>query len=185
MKLPLFILFLPLASLGQAPASTSLPARATTTELRNANTIRLPTRDGKIFYEQIDSAIKKSKFDIYNAAKVWLAETFKDSKSVLQIDDKETGELLGKGLFTVNTGRSNSWIEVYCQFTVKISCREKKYRIQIYDIGSTTSPKYDYNPIDWMLKKPENEPFLSQVDIKVNGILASWIMSIYKKKDDF
>jgi hypothetical protein len=93
----------------------------------------LPTREGKVFYEQVDTATG-TKAELYQKAKLWFANAFKDSKSVIQVDDKDNGQIVGKGNFDVpyKYGVNTS---AQCNFTVKIDVKDNKYRLQIYNIN--------------------------------------------------
>lgn len=93
----------------------------------------LPIKDGKVFYEKIDSA-NGTKNELYNRAKLWFANTFKDSKSVIQIDNKEDGQLLGKGNFDVPYRYVVNTV-AQCNFTIKFDFKDNKYRVQIYNIN--------------------------------------------------
>jgi hypothetical protein len=92
----------------------------------SAQDIIMPTKDGKIVFEFIHDSIGKSKIDIYTAAKVWFVAAFNSSNDVLQMDDKENGLLIGKGIFYIySTGLGASrWP---CYFTVSITAKDNKY----------------------------------------------------------
>jgi len=65
---------------------------------------QIPTKDGKAFYEVIDSLPGISKGDLYNKSKVWFVNTFNNAKAVLQLDDKEAGIVMGKGVTEFDNG---------------------------------------------------------------------------------
>jgi hypothetical protein len=67
---------------------------------------------------------------------------------VLQVQDKESGTLVGKGLFTVNFQGGQR--KVF--HTVSIDCKEGKYRVTITDFLLKFSPAYTEKPFD-LLKK--------------------------------
>ena len=58
-----------------------------------------PNKDGKINYSEVVNVDSVKKEELYNRAKHWLVETFNSAKDVIQIDDKENGEIVGKGYF--------------------------------------------------------------------------------------
>jgi hypothetical protein len=93
----------------------------------------LPTKEGKVFYESVDTATG-TKAELYQKVKLWFANAFKDSKSVIQVDDKDNGQLVGKGNFDVpyKYGVNTS---AQCNFTIRIDTKDNKYRIQIYNIN--------------------------------------------------
>ncbi len=74
---------------------------------------------------------------LYARAKEWFAETFVSAQHVIQLDDAQNYKLIGKG----NTGEylTNIYMMLkYCygqsKFTVKVECKDGRYRYSIYDI---------------------------------------------------
>lgn len=92
-----------------------------------------PVKDGKVVYEHVDSSAVGTAAALYNRAKLWVANSFKDSKSVIQIDDKETSTIVGKGNFEV----VQTMTPYIIRFSFEINTKENKYRIRFYDITST------------------------------------------------
>lgn len=108
----------------------------------------LPEKDGKVIYEQVDSVPGVLKTELYSRAKIWLVKEFNSSKAVIELDDKDAGQIIGKGSFKyvytvmLTTGY---W---RCSFTLQIDCRDNKARIKIYDISSKSvgeSTAEDFN----------------------------------------
>jgi hypothetical protein len=93
----------------------------------------IPTKDGRIFYEQVASCTDNRK-ELFLKARKWFVDTFKNAKSVLQMEDKEDGKLAGKAFYqyTFNNGISNSDVSIF--FTLNIDIKDKKYRVQFYDM---------------------------------------------------
>src|ERR1700754_3807169 len=56
----------------------------------------------QITYKAIVEVPGISANDIYSRAREWFATAFKSANSVLQMDDKISGKLIGKGVFTHN-----------------------------------------------------------------------------------
>ena len=79
---------------------------------------------------QVDSAITKDL--LYNAARDWFAITFKSSKSVLEIEDKEQGKLFGKGKFQMNKK-----VHGYVDFTILIQVKAGRYKYTLSDFVQT------------------------------------------------
>jgi hypothetical protein len=74
--------------------------------LINAQSILPKNSDGVIEYSEVvylDSSASKEA--IFSAARSWFSATFKDGSEVLQIQDKEAGELVGKGNFSIPSSR--------------------------------------------------------------------------------
>nr|WP_294993147.1 DUF4468 domain-containing protein [uncultured Sediminibacterium sp.] len=95
---------------------------------------QLPTKDGKVVYELIDSSLALSKNVIFDNAKLAVVESFVDANSVIQIDDKVNGEIVGKGRTKFTYRMLMTEILNTANYTIAISSRENKVRIKIYDI---------------------------------------------------
>ncbi len=54
-------------------------------------------KDTAIKFWGIENVNNASKDQLYQRGRAWFNSSFKSSKDVLQIQDKETGELAGKG----------------------------------------------------------------------------------------
>lgn len=102
-----------------------------------------PRKEGKIVYEKVDSLEGFSKEQLFGFSKKWFADTFRNAKNVIQSEDFETGQLIGKG----ETGIVNSeykesgkliWTDLITstyKFTIQIDIKDQKYRLRIYDIS--------------------------------------------------
>lgn len=107
----------------------------------------LPLKDGKVNYTAIVEVPNTSKDELYNRAKLWFAKNFKDSKEVLQIDDKVNGKILGKGNSSVYWSYSAiaAPVEVSIWQLFDLSIKENRVRLIITDISCkffTPSTKY-------------------------------------------
>lgn len=98
------------------------------------DTIQLPYKDGKVLYQQIDSINGETKTQLYDKAKLWVVNNFKSANAVIQIDDKENGQIVGKGFENIYGKTLGVTYVVSCYFTVKIDCRDNKVRVSVYDI---------------------------------------------------
>lgn len=105
----------------------------TSSKTFSQDTTALPTQDGKILIQQIislaDTTTKKDR--IYVAAKEWISNSFKSSKAVIDLDDKEAGKIICKS--TYRSEKKNNDVLVI-NFTLNITTKDGKYRIQIYDL---------------------------------------------------
>lgn len=81
---------------------------------------------------QVDSI---SKNELYNRAKLWLATAYNSANDVLQIDDKDAGQIIGKAIIRYNptvlfgSGETKGSIK----YTVKIFLKEGRYKYEITD----------------------------------------------------
>lgn len=145
---------------------------------------QLPMKDGKVFYEETDTMPNTSKTDLYNKSRIWFVNTFNSAKAVLQMDDKEAGIVMGKGITTydagnVLTGTMNNSIN----YTININIKDNKCRIQVYDIF-VSNQNASYTP-EYCLKYPKmNKKKLEKIDDSVRDLIASFKASISKKSGD-
>lgn len=91
---------------------------------------------GKVVYTEIVYVESKTKDELYLNGKEWLANTFKSSKEVIDMDDKEAGQIIGKGLFVVSL--NGDW--GYIHFTVALYFKDGRYKYEIKNI-SHENPK--------------------------------------------
>ncbi|WP_394260791.1 DUF4468 domain-containing protein [Moraxella boevrei] len=85
-----------------------------------------------------------SKDKIYSNSKQWVAINFKSANDVIQMDDKESGVLIGKGNFNYPC---KGWSCLgydgdLVTFTVKIEVKDNKSRITFSDINHHVPKKY-------------------------------------------
>src|SRR4051812_34588515 len=98
--------------------------------------IILAQSDTAISYsEVVESAAGKDQ--LFQRARQWYNETFSDSKQVLQIADKETGELSGQGFMLVPV-KAKYWKSdnAFWQlaFTVNVWIKEGKYKYEFSNL---------------------------------------------------
>jgi hypothetical protein len=152
----------------------------------------LPLKDGRVNYTAVIEMPNTSKDELYNRAKLWFVKTFKDSKEVLQIDDKENGKIVGKGNSKIYWNYSGlaAPTEVSLWQLFDISIKENKIRIIITDINCkyfVTSTAYTISSFmnvsieEWATKKngkiirPENTTkFFESVDKDIQSTLNSF-----------
>lgn len=92
-------------------------------------------KNGQITYTEVMHIGDVSKEQFYYRAKAWFAESFKDPKEVIQMDSKEAGTVIGKGNQTVYFETAMAPVEVKLHFTVKIFCKEGRYKYEITDLA--------------------------------------------------
>lgn len=187
MKALFLLLALPGLCYAQKRANVTSSA-ASKAAVDAANAVTFPVKDNEVFYEYVDSSFKKDQVDVYKAAKIWFADIFKNSKSVLQVDDKDLGELVGKGTFKYSFIYGGIQLDYWCQFSAKISCRKNKYRIQIYDIGTRAEDRPgEYMSIDGMsgATDPLLEGGARKIDDQIREIIRSSRKAIAEDSDKF
>jgi hypothetical protein len=142
----------------------------------------LPLKDGKVNYSGVVNVDSVNKAELYNRAKHWLVETYNSAKDVIQIDDKENGEIMGKGYFEVYwTITFYAGQNVGIWNTLRIQAKDGRYRYEITDfhVKYTYTDKYRSNQVDqpletWDQWRPGNlKKVLLQIDEKMQGMISS------------
>ncbi|MCK9203427.1 MAG: DUF4468 domain-containing protein [Bacteroidales bacterium] len=92
------------------------------------------TATGIITYTEVVQVPGKTKDEIYFASKTFIATTFRSAKDVIQLDDKENGELIVKGNFKECVGMSmRSWgnCDQIVSFTLNIQTKDGRFKYKI------------------------------------------------------
>lgn len=101
----------------------------------------IPLRNGSPFYELVIPAEGKTKEQLFNIAKITLIKSYQDASEVIQNEDKEAGNIIGKGYRAYSrydttrvAGRETILLMEYRMwFIVHISVKDNKYKLQLYD----------------------------------------------------
>lgn len=98
--------------------------------------IIFPEKDGKVYYSeviQVDTSLKKN--DLFNTVRKWFAEAYKSANDVIQLQDRETGEIVGKGIVkAVYKIPLNPSVDVSVYHTINISVKDGRFRYVITDL---------------------------------------------------
>jgi|ERR1035437_207025 hypothetical protein len=108
--------------------------------------------NGEIVYSGIVNVDSINSKELYVRAHTWFANTFKSAKSVIQLDDKEAGKIIGKGFIEVVTpfkagvmGTVGFVGNVY--FTLDIQTKDGKYKYVLSNfsyINSINDAEFDF-----------------------------------------
>lgn len=84
-----------------------------------------------LHYEDVVELPENSKSEIYIAVKKWVALYYKSAQAVIQLDDKESGELIIKGISVGIPFMKSFGAQYYndVSHTISISIKENKIRI--------------------------------------------------------
>ncbi len=85
-------------------------------------------------FKLVDST-QDTKANLYTRARQFIALEFSSAKEVIQMDDKESGKIIGKGIF-LTTQKLALGIpkQSIVRFTVTIDVKDNKYRCIINDV---------------------------------------------------
>lgn len=93
----------------------------------------VPVNDGVVTFTLINQLQDKTKDELYSSAKVMITDMFKSAKDVIQSEDKEAGIIICKG----NTKIQGAFNTDLMEFTLKIACKDGRYKIDLYNITLT------------------------------------------------
>lgn len=115
-----------------------------------------------------------SKNLLYFTAQSWFAEYFKNSKSVIEISDKEQGKIFGKGSFKISNSHG------FVKFNITILVKDGKYKYILSDFTSVDVPY-----VSAMGHTPGNTYYdlgsLTQVLPKMNYMFSSHNKKCWKE----
>lgn len=97
-------------------------------------------KNNSLTYSQVIDCGKQTKEQLYVALNYWFTATFNDANSVIQLNDKESGVIIGKGVIAgiaSHAGGMNSYV-VSIQPIIRTDIRDGRirvtYTIQSYDV---------------------------------------------------
>jgi len=80
-------------------------------------------------FDKVFKVPGKKKDELYLKARDWLADRFRESDKVIELDDKESGKLYGNGSFrTPLKGGMGLWKESGVKFAIQLMFKDGKYR---------------------------------------------------------
>jgi hypothetical protein len=123
----------------------------------NAQVINLPIDSATkaIDYNEVIQVDSVPKEELYSRALEWFAETYKASKSVIQMEDKENGKIVGKALMKVyHRSLGTDYPSGHINYTLSIQFKDGRYRYSFHDfyhsgVGNTIP---DYGSCDNMIR---------------------------------
>tara|TARA_B110000003_G_scaffold264999_1_gene290362 strand:+ start:1927 stop:2895 length:969 start_codon:yes stop_codon:yes gene_type:complete len=126
---------------------------------------------GLVIIDKITKSEGVSKKELYSNAKVWVASYFNSATDVIKLDDKENGIIIAKGLFSFTyTGIFGIINSSNCYFTLKIQCKEERFRIIWTDLKFDLNEDLNKISADYTLLNPYKEdgftPEKLRADIK-------------------
>ena len=143
----------------------------------------LPIKDGKVTYTNVINVDSVRKDELFVRAKKWFATTYKSANDVIQMDDKDAGEIVGKGNMQIKYYARNPRI----RHTITISVKDGKYRYIISDLEYSDIQGDKFNienfPKAWFGEQKLYDVIDSNVKAIIESIKAA--MTSSKKNDDW
>lgn len=101
-------------------------------------------------YERVIEVPNHTRSEIYVKANAWFVETFNSAESVIEFQDRESGKIMGKYVFTYNEGVYTHAVRQ----VISLDCRDNRVRIVINDPYFKTThgmgqyyPNTQYSPL--------------------------------------
>jgi hypothetical protein len=86
----------------------------------------------KISYFGVVNIDSTSKEELYTRAKLWFATTYNSANAVIQMDDKESGIIVGKATMKVGYYALGTYYHAgYIDYLITIKTKDNKYRYEI------------------------------------------------------
>lgn len=103
----------------------------------------------RLTYTNVVKVDSISKNELYNRAKLWMASAYNSSNDVIQIGNKEEGQIIGKAsikyLSRVFVGSATTG--GYIKYTIKIFVKEGRYKYEITDFIHDPRSRSSYPPV--------------------------------------
>lgn len=113
-----------------------------------AFTVPIDSITNKIDYQGVQRVDGVSKDELYIRAREWFAKTFVSAQAVIQMDDKEAGKIIGKGVARSSFVMLLTPVSYTLYYTVSITVKDGRYRYEITDFMAQGDPsKYNYSPV--------------------------------------
>lgn len=94
----------------------------------------------------VDSSTTKN--ELYSRGREWFAKAYKSSTDVLQMDDKESGKIVGKALMQVyHKALGSNYKSGYINYTISLYLKEGRYKYEITNFHHTGQYVGDGNSI--------------------------------------
>jgi hypothetical protein len=134
--------------------------------------------DTLISFSDVISIDSTAKEHLFQRARQWYNRTFVSSKDVLQIADKQTGELSGKGIiksyYDYKIFGNEKPYECYYRFSLEIKVKDNRYKYMFsnFIVEETLTPGLGMPfPLTSSDKSPKSFPMISQK--KVDAMYVS------------
>ncbi|TDQ12798.1 DUF4468 domain-containing protein [Pedobacter metabolipauper] len=150
---------------------------------KDTSRVFVPVKDGSITYESINDHPNLSKDKIYELSLKWLANTFLDSKEVIRVQNRETGNILGNGITDIIISGFFGSTERF-SFMIDITVKDSKSRLRLYQfMNKSLDSKYDFRSTDpvWVrfdngksFTPKDDKKMFSGLNARINGLIENY-----------
>lgn len=131
-------------------------ATLTTYGQNESPNIPIDSLTNKISYTEVvfvDSLSNKQ--ELYSRAREWFAKAYKSSTNVIQMEDKESGKIVGKALMQVYAkALGTNHPSGYINYTISVDMKDGRYKYEVtnfYHTGQPGSNTVDYGACEKMI----------------------------------
>lgn len=164
-----------------------LISSATLAQQAEVPTLPMDKETNQVVYTKVMDMPATPKADLYARGMAWFSSYFKNPTEVVREKDPEVGTIMGVSRFKIsNVDEKGIKTDAgLVQYTVKLFCKDNKYKYDIVDINWKQASKF---PIEkWMDKKapgykPAYESYLKQTDENIKLIMADLEKAMAKKE---
>ncbi|MFH1118713.1 MAG: DUF4468 domain-containing protein [Bacteroidota bacterium] len=143
----------------------------------------------KICYTDIitlDTTFKRNL--LFSNASEWFAKTYKSSKDVIQLSDREGGKIVGKAAMKVyHKALGTDNFSGYVNYTISIYVKEGKFKYEITDFTHSGAPAGSYgNAEGWYTRDGKMwrkyfDYYLQQIDQNTKSLIGELKQSMMKR----
>ena len=150
----------------------------------------------KVVYSGVVST-NGSKNDLYVKAKEWFVKTFSSANHVIQMDDKDAGKIMGKGLTRSFYTVMMTSVQHETNYLISVHVKDNRYKYEISNIvdeQGTSRIRYTLEELIDMVKNKKSgsstikKKVLPQIDESIKALLTSlnnYMTKDQTKKEDF
>lgn len=152
----------------------------------------MPLVDSQVVYTNIITVDGVSKDELYKRARLFIVKNYKSANAVIQLDDKESGHIIGKGVLTVVTdgGDLLGASETKVNHTISIMVKDGRYKYEVSDLsvigqlGSTQTT----TPMEYYITSKNK--FQKRFSVDAHTYISIFVQSLIdamntKVKDDW
>jgi hypothetical protein len=113
----------------------------------------------QLIYSDVIELENVSQDDLYNRGKIWFANTYVSANDVIQLDDKSSGLIIGKGVYRYDPKvfNANARTVGVIRYTVKLFFKDGRYKYEIGNFNHESTSVSSYGGIDFGLITNETE----------------------------
>lgn len=145
---------------------------------------------GKYIYSEVVKVDPGSADAIFLQSKIWLVNAFKSANDVIQLEDAKNHIIIGKG--SAQRYMKGAFGELvangFFEFTIRIECKERKYRYTITDFKNTGGGYSESSEVVQSTKKQKayNEEQINQIAVDLTqGMKKSIVRGLSIKNSDW